>query len=200
MRFQPLIVPGWRNSGAGHWQTVWEQTLPHAVRVRQQDWETPDPEAWIAALAATVEAAPWPVLLVAHSLGCIAATSLPTPLRCRVAGALLVAPADVERPDAPDCLRAFAPVPRHSLPFQSVVVASDDDPYCPLARAAGFAQDWGSRLVVLNHAGHINADAGYGAWPDGLKLLRALRRRAAWRVTPPARRISPVSERGLAQP
>jgi predicted alpha/beta hydrolase family esterase len=172
--------------------------LPHALRVRQQNWDTPEPQAWIAALAATVEAAPWPVLLVAHSLGCITAASLPTALRSKVAGALLVAPADVERPGAPDCLRAFAPVPRHSLPFQSVVVASDDDPYCPLARAAGFAQDWGSRLVILNGAGHINAAAGYGNWPDGLKLLRALRRRAAWRVTPPMRRISPVS--GLAQP
>jgi predicted alpha/beta hydrolase family esterase len=193
MRFQPIIVPGWKNSGPEHWQSLWECGLPHAVRVRQSDWDDPDPEAWIGALASTVEAARWPVLLVAHSLGCIASAALPPALHGRIAGALLVAPADVERPGAPPCLAAFTPIATRALPFQSVVVASDDDPYCSVARARHFAQEWGSRIVVLPDAGHINAEAGYGPWPEGLKLLRALRRRAAWRVVPRVRRISPVA-------
>lgn len=192
MRFQTIIVPGWRNSGPGHWQTLWADNLPHAIRVQQRDWDAPDPASWVSAVAASVGAAPWPVLLVAHSLGCLAAAALPVPLRPRIAGALLVAPPDVERLDAAECLRAFAPVPRHALPFQSVVVASDNDPCCSLDRAREFAQDWGSRLVVLKGAGHINREAGFGDWPQGLKLLGALRRRAAWRVTPPAQRIPPV--------
>jgi predicted alpha/beta hydrolase family esterase len=162
--------------------------------VAQRDWENPDPQAWAATLAASIEAAPWPVLLIAHSLGCVATAALPPALNGRIAGALLVAPADIERANAPPSLAAFAPIATRSLPFQSVVVASDNDPYCALSRARHFAQQWGSRLVVLPGAGHINAEAGYGAWPDGLKILRALRRRAAWRVTAPAPRIPPIAQ------
>lgn len=192
MRLQPIIVPGWKNSGPEHWQSRWASSLPHAVRVEQRDWENPSPSEWISTLAAQVDQARSPVLLIAHSLGCLISASLPVPLRAKVAGALLVAPADVERLDAPACLRAFAPISRQSLPFQSVVVASDDDPYCRLERARAFAQDWGSRVVVLSGAGHINADSGLADWPQGLKIFGALRRRASWRIATPAKRIPPV--------
>ena len=30
-----LIVPGWRDSGPGHWQSLWADALPGAVRVVQ---------------------------------------------------------------------------------------------------------------------------------------------------------------------
>jgi len=198
MRLQPIIVPGWKNSGPGHWQTLWEQTLPHATRVVQPDWTDPCPAVWHGAVAAAVDAARCPALLIAHSLGCLAVASLPVPLRAKVAGALLVAPSDVERDNAPECLRAFAPVPRQFLPFQSVVVASDNDPYCALPRAEAFARDWGSRLVVVPGAGHLNADSGLQDWPEGLKLLAALRRRAAWRVNPPQPRVPAVPYGPLA--
>ncbi len=192
MRLQPIIVPGWKNSGPEHWQSRWAALLPHAVRIEQRDWESPVAPDWISTLAAEVDRARSPVLLIAHSLGCLVSTALPVPLRAKVAGALLVAPADVERPDAPDCLRGFAPIPRASLPYQSVVVASDNEPYCRLERAHAFAQDWGSRIVVLAGAGHINADSGLGDWPQGLKLFGALRRRASWRIPTPAKRIPPI--------
>ncbi len=41
-----IIVPGWRNSGAEHWQSLWAQALPHAERVEQDDWLTPKREDW----------------------------------------------------------------------------------------------------------------------------------------------------------
>lgn len=189
MRLQPIIVPGWKDSGPGHWQTLWEQSLPHAVRVRQPSWTEPRPATWHAAVAASVDAATCPALLIAHSLGCLAVASLPVPLHAKVAGALLVAPPDVERLDTPACLRAFAPPPRQPLPFQSVLVAGDDDPYCCLDRAEQFARDWGSRMVVIPGGGHLNADSGLRDWPEGLRLLTALRRRSIWRVAPPMPRI-----------
>lgn len=182
MRLQPLIVPGWNNSGAGHWQSLWEACLPRAVRVQQSDWASPDLHAWTATLAAAIEAAQRPPLLIAHSLGCITTCHLPLRVREKVAGALLVAPADVERANAPARLRSFCPVPMQTLPFQSVVVASTNDPYCSLDRAREFAEAWGSRFEQLDDAGHINAESGYGEWPQGLKLLAALRRRSHWRI------------------
>ena len=44
-----------------------------------------------------------------------------------------------------------------------------------LERAEAFARGWGSRLVTIGAAGHINTDAGYGEWPEGRRLLDELR-------------------------
>jgi predicted alpha/beta hydrolase family esterase len=195
MRFQPLIVPGWRNSGPNHWQTRWEQALPHARRVMQRDWDKPQPAEWNSALARAVDDSDSPVLLIAHSLGCIAVASLPVALHSKVAGALLVAPPDIERAGAPASVSAFGAVPRQPLTFHSVVVASDDDPYCTLARVRLFAADWGSQLTIVPQGGHLNADSGLGDWPVGMKLLTALRRRVAWRHSPPRPRIAPLTPR-----
>ena len=46
MRF--IIVPGWRDSGPGHWQSLWADRLAGAVRVQQDDWITPSRQAWVA--------------------------------------------------------------------------------------------------------------------------------------------------------
>ena len=93
----------------------------------------------------------------------------------RTAGALLVAPADVDSPaHTADEVRNFSPVPLAPLPFPSIVVASTDDPFVTPARAAAFAGAWGSRLVTFERAGHLNADAGFGPWPEGRRLLAEL--------------------------
>lgn len=160
-----VIVPGWRNSGPGHWQSIWAAELPHAVRVEQDDWLTPHRGPWVQRLAQVIEAVGQPVVLVAHSLGCMAAVHLPDHALGRVCGALLVAPADPERRGA---LADFAPVPYRPLPFRSVVVASDNDPYCPSRLAAAYARAWGSDFVKLVGAGHINVESGHGAWPLAL--------------------------------
>jgi predicted alpha/beta hydrolase family esterase len=34
---------------------------------------------------------------------------------------------------------------------------------------------WGSELLNLGAAGHVNVEAGYGAWPRGLEIYRSLR-------------------------
>lgn len=167
----PVIVPGWRNSGAGHWQTLWAQQLPRAVRVEQDDWLWPQREAWVTRIADTLRAQQGPIVLVAHSLGCIAAAHLPPESSACVLAALLVAPADPERRGP---LADFAPVPYHRLPYPSILVASDNDPFCPLRLAGAYARAWGSELVRLPGAGHINTASGHGDWPLGLKLLNSL--------------------------
>lgn len=54
MHFHTLTIPGWRNSGPGHWQALWEATLPPARRVEQSDWVRPDPAIWHGTLAQAV--------------------------------------------------------------------------------------------------------------------------------------------------
>ena len=62
----------------------------------------------------------------------------------------------------------FPPCRSLELPFPSMLLASTDDPFCRLERARHFAAAWGSELIEVGPAGHISADSGHGAWPDGV--------------------------------
>lgn len=166
-----VIVPGWQDSGPGHWQSLWAGRLPGVLRVVQGDWLAPKRKDWVDALSRLIEESPTPVVLVAHSLGCITVAHLPPALHSRIAGALLVAPADPERRAA---LYDFAPVPHARLPYRSILVASSNDPFCPVRLAGAYARAWGSELVRLQDAGHINVASGHGEWPLGLALLQSL--------------------------
>jgi predicted alpha/beta hydrolase family esterase len=183
-RFHTIIVPGWRDSGPGHWQSLWAERMHEAQRVVQEDWATPNRDAWVATLAQAVLASDKPVVIVAHSLGCIATAHLPPEAAARVHGALLVAPADPERKAV---LSSFAPVPSAALPYRSVLVASSNDPFCPVRLAGAYARAWGSEFVRMQNAGHINIDSGHGEWPLGLALLQSLTDEA-----PPPRRAAQI--------
>ena len=166
-----VIVPGWRDSGPGHWQSLWAESVVGAVRVHQDDWISPVRSAWVHSISQTILSQDGPVIVAAHSLGCIATTHLSPEVTQRIQGALLVAPADPERRSA---LVDFAPVPYHPLPYRSVLVASSNDPYCPVRTAGAYARAWGSEFVRLQNAGHINIESGFGEWPLGLALLQSL--------------------------
>jgi predicted alpha/beta hydrolase family esterase len=180
MAAQPpvLIIPGWGNSGPQHWQTLWERAHPQYRRIEQREWEWPDRDEWVEAIDAAIRASSDPPVLVAHSLGCIAIAHwvrVHSSGRAHdVAGAMLVAPADVEAVFAPDAVKGFAPVPLVRFGFPSVVVASRSDDYVSFGRATLFADAWGSSLADAGDAGHINTDAGFGDWPAGEEILRPL--------------------------
>lgn len=174
-----LIVPGLRNSGPGHWQHHWLHDLPNAKLVDQADWDAPTLGDWVGSLVQSIRDNPG-AILIGHSLGCALIAHV---ARLRgnkgIAGALLVAPADVNRQGpAGALLDGFSPIPLLRLPFASTVVASQTDPYVTLRRAERFADSWGSDFVNLGDAGHINIAAGYGAWTEGLIHLAALVDRA----------------------
>ena len=186
-----LLLPGWQNSGTGHWQTQWEK-LPGFERVQQDDWWWPRRGDWMIRLEETLLADARPAVLVAHSLGChlVAAWAAHSQHRARVAAALLVAPPDLARANLPPQIQAWAPgrpgalqgvlqgVLPGALPFSSTVVLSDDDPFCTRARGQQMAAAWGSEAVSLGAAGNINAASGLGDWPGGLALLDGLMQRA----------------------
>lgn len=169
-----LILPGVGNSGAGHWQTLWEAAHPSFRRVAQEDWERPERQAWVTTLEAAVAEAGPDVVPVAHSLGCLLVAHWARQSTRAVRAALLVAVSDPLGTAFPAEAVGFEPVPRERLPFPSIVVASDDDPFGPVAFAERCANAWGSRLVRIGAAGHINAASALGDWPDGLALLESL--------------------------
>lgn len=173
-----LIVPGLDNSGPHHWQSHWAM-LAQSRRVELGDWAQPRLHEWVPALDRAVRAAERPLVLVGHSLGCIAIAWWAS-LRWgraftdKMKGALLVAPPDVDALDATVRIRDFRPLPRLRLPFPSVLVASRDDPYARFAWSRDAATAWGSDFVDLGDTGHINAESGLDEWPRGLRLLAGL--------------------------
>ena len=68
MTARVLSLPGWRDSGPGHWQSAWEALDARIVRVRQQSFEAPTLGAWLSALD-TALGEGLPTVLVGHSLG-----------------------------------------------------------------------------------------------------------------------------------
>lgn len=176
-----LIVPGWQGSSDDHWQSHWQRTLPNSARVEQDDWLTPRREDWVATLDRAVNASADPVILIAHSLGCVTVAhwSVDASLVSlrKVRGALLVAPADVERPACSPALRNFAPIPKYLLPFPSQVVGSDNDPAASAPRALQLARDWGAEAGILAGAGHINVKSGHRRWEQGFAYLYRLQSR-----------------------
>lgn len=193
-----LILPGLGGSGPGHWQRHWVDDHPDAYLVEQDDWDRPHLDAWIAQVAATARFAPG-ALLVAHSLAgaLVAQLALRHP-RLDIAGALIVAPADVDDTSMSSApIAGFGPMPLVRLPFPSIVVASRTDPYARFERSRTFADAWGARLVDLGDSGHINVASGFGRWPDGYRLAAELAGRDGHGLAspPPARRAAAASAR-----
>jgi predicted alpha/beta hydrolase family esterase len=174
-RARVLLLPGWLDSGPAHWQSRWE-ALHGFERVRQSDWQWPLRGDWMAQLEEAVLAAPGPVLLAAHSLGChlVAAWAAHSGHAGRALGALLVAPPDLDRADAPPPVARWRPAVRRPLPFPALLVHSDDDPFCSADAARALAADWGAASESLGARGHLNAESGLGDWPEGVARLRAL--------------------------
>ncbi len=170
--FHVIIVPGLHDSSPGHWQSRWHRRHPEFARVRQDDWAHPQLAAWAARLGQVRSADPRPALLVAHSFGCLTAVHSIARDSARLAGVLLVAPAD------PDKFAVADKLPALPLPCPAIMVGSSNDPWMRAERAALWARRWDCELVEAGPLGHINADSGLGDWPEGAALLRRLAERA----------------------
>jgi uncharacterized protein len=183
MRHTILVVPGMHDSGADHWQTWLQHELPNTRRVEGIDWEVPVLANWAEAVRDAIDDSVGPVWTVAHSFGCLAAAVAAADRLEKVAGAMFVAPADPRsfsplgrlsdtRVDSAGSLDDL--IPKSPLAFPSVVVASSDDPWVRLTTVAYWANSWGSTLINIGAAGHVNVDSGFGTWPQGKAILAAL--------------------------
>lgn len=178
-----LIVPGLRDHVPQHWQTLLAQRLPRVQTVPPMGRQDLDCQDRVNAIEAAVAAIDGPLIIVAHSGGCImvAHWAKQTTRHGQVRGALLATPPDFDLP-MPDGYPTLAaldasgwfPVPRQLLPFPSLVATSRNDPLGPLARVQALARDWGSDEVELGDVGHLNPMSGFGEWPLAEALVRRL--------------------------
>lgn len=169
-----LVLPGIGNSGPDHWQTLWEQGDRSMKRVHAKDWNRVACVEWVRALEEAVRVSGPRTVLVAHSLGCLQVAHWASNTSLPIHGALLVAVPDPSGPSFPAEASGFDPIPRVRFAFPSIVVASSNDPYADMDHARCCAKAWGSRLVEVGDAGHINASSNLGEWARGRALLEGL--------------------------
>jgi len=135
----------------------------------------PDCGDWVNRLDGVVADCPGPVVIIAHSLGCLTfahwASCARDRVREKVEGAFLVTPTDAERDGSPREIRSFAPVPKCRLPVPTMLIASENDPCMTLPAATRLSVLWRSILVNAGAAGHINIASGNGPWPRGKTLF-----------------------------
>lgn len=172
-----LIVPGLRDDVAQHWQTLYEARLRAQGRpvasVPPMGRVELDCATKVAAIERVAQGVAGPIVIVAHSGGCIMAAHWAQRTRRAVHAALLAVPPDFDRPmpqgyptRAELDAAGWLPVPRRPLPFRSMVCASRDDPLAAFVRIEELAAAWGSELVDLGAVGHLNPASGYGEWPQ----------------------------------
>jgi len=187
-----LILHGYQGSGPGHWQTWLAGRLRTGDAIVHYpdlpDAEHPQLRAWLEALDGELAAIGEPPIVICHSLACIlwlhhvAAGGRPAE---RV---LLVAPPS--RAGVPDELASFFPVPHVESTENTRLVCSDNDPYCPEGAGTLYA----GTVDLLEGEGHINPDAGYGAWPAVEAWAREGRVPLTARSPAPARGSPPGSD------
>ena len=169
-----IFVPGYGNSLAGHWQRFWFEEFVGSYWVEQEDWAYPDKNKWVATLDSVVDSLSGPTIFITHSLGgnTVAQWCQRYPEKAAmIKGAFFVGVPDVQRDDFPDVITGYNTPPFDPLPFQSVMCASNNDPYCRVERAYFFAGHWGCELIPVGALGHINAESNIGDWPEGKALF-----------------------------
>ncbi|MFD4505917.1 RBBP9/YdeN family alpha/beta hydrolase [Streptomyces sp. NPDC058457] len=193
-----VIIPGIDGSDDRHWQSRWEQAWGDAaVRIAPASWTRPELRDWVAAVQAAYDVAAARtgrvdgavdgegdggadgrvalVALVAHSLGCWAATEWLARARPRGVPAFLAAPPDPRGPAFPaTAAPTFRELSARPLPGPALVVASEDDPYADATASAALAADWRAPWRSVGAHGHLNSASGLGDWPVGQELLHTL--------------------------
>lgn len=170
-----LTIPGIHGSDDNHWQSLWEKRYRNFKRVNQFNWDHPDASEWVKTLDEKISRYPHhAIYLIAHSMGCHTVARWAAQSDRHIAGALLVAPPNVEKLETDGRVTGYANRTAIKLPFNSILIASSNDVYASTETAKAYANEWGSYYLNIGEAGHINSNSGIGQWEDGLRFLHFL--------------------------
>ncbi len=198
-----LIIPGFRGSEPAHWQSWFESELENTHRVHQ-NWDEPILAHWAENIRNAIDKCNGKVWIIAHSFGCLAAILASIDRQQKIAGAMLVAPADPERftlggikeaseLTGSESIRLM--IPTYPLPFPTLVIASDNDPWMQASKVQLWSDIWRSEFIILPSAGHINSASGFGPWHAGLTLFSNFKLTQAKLATKP---LEPKQQKRLS--
>ncbi|MFT5580970.1 MAG: putative alpha/beta hydrolase family esterase [Psychromonas sp.] len=168
-----INVAGLGGSGREHWQTIWSHLNPTIINLEQDNWQHPKCKAWVDRLEEVVKQYNHqPIVLIGHSMAYSTIVHAAQQGKLNgVIGAFMVAPADLERKDFPVDVSSFLPTPIFPLPFTSMVVGSENDPYCSIEKAKKYSIHTESKFVNVGKKGHLTSSDGIERWEVGEQLF-----------------------------
>lgn len=176
MRKKTLLLHGWGGSCSPHWQSWLASEIAKDYGsvsfFKFSNFHHPDLEIWKSELKKEFDSFN-PDIVVCHSLANTLWFHLCNDEDIKTVEKLfLVAPPSME------CeieeLKSFFPVeiPKDLKAKEILLVTSTNDPYMSIDEANSLQKNLGIEMEMLDNAGHINADSGFGEWPWILKKIK----------------------------
>jgi len=175
-----LLLHGWGGSDFPHWQS-WlageiAKEYGHVKFLRFSDVDAPILGVWLKELEETLFAFE-PDIVICHSLANtlwfhLCQTNATTLESQRIEKLYLVAPPSMEC-KVPE-LAEFFPVepPKNLYAKETLLITSTNDPYMSVQEADILQKDLNVSMKMLQNAGHINSDSGFGEWEWMLEEVR----------------------------
>jgi len=163
-----LILHGWGGSDAPHWQAELASSIAKNYGTVSfpllDNCHFPSRNRWLIQVKQILEDFK-PDTVVCHSLANILWLWL-----CQEEQVISIKKLYMVSPPSLntniETIKTFFPSPLPStLHAQEIeIIVSDNDPYITIEEAQSIARHYDAPLSILNHAGHINAESGYGKW------------------------------------
>ncbi|MCK9472523.1 alpha/beta hydrolase [Sulfurimonas sp.] len=173
-----LILHGWGGSDFPHWQSWLSAEIAKNYGcvsfLKFSDFDFPNKNEWIIQLTKELEDFK-PDIVICHSLANILWFHLCNEGKIReIENLFLVVPPSLKC-DIKE-LESFFPckAPVNLYAKKSLLITSTNDPYMTQQEAQTLQKMLAIKMIVLEDAGHINSQSGYGQWPWMLEEVASL--------------------------
>jgi predicted alpha/beta hydrolase family esterase len=162
-----LILHGWGGSDHPHWQSELASEIAKNYGTVSfpllNNCHFPSKNRWINQVKKILEEFK-PDTVVCHSLATTLWFWLCQEEMTIVKKLFLVSPPSLTTDES--TIKTFFPcsLPQTMYAKEIHLIVSDNDPWVTLEEAETIAQTINATFSVINNAGHINADSGYGKW------------------------------------
>lgn len=174
MRKKVLLLHGWGGSNFPHWQSWLAGEIAKEYGtvsfLEFSDYDFPNLELWKQELKTSLDTFK-PDIVICHSLANTLWFHLIDEIHT-VDKLYLVAPpsfvCEIEE------IKEFFPldIPTNTSAKETILVTSTNDPYMNVQEAKELQKSLKVPMNMIENAGHINADSGYGEWPWILEEIK----------------------------
>jgi len=172
-----LLLHGWGGSNSPHWQSWLAGEIAKVYGcvnfLEFSDFENPKLNVWKSQLEEALENFK-PDIVICHSLANTLWFDLCNSKELKEIETLyLVAPPSMNCKVSE--IQEFFPQtpPKKLFANEVLLIGSTNDPYMSTTELQKLQKELGVELKVLENAGHINSDSGFGEWPWILKELKS---------------------------
>lgn len=164
-----LLLHGWGGSDYPHWQSwLGAELVKNYGKVsflEFSNFKFPDLESWKKELSEELQEFQ-PDIVICHSLANTLWFHLTQASNIKqVAKLYLVAPPSFSC-SVPELQNFFPlPTPTKTNAKNTLLIGSSNDPYMNVSELEILHKSLNVELKIIQDAGHLNADSGYGEWP-----------------------------------